>query len=53
MGTMDLRKEWLTKENGIKQGNKKSMRTAERETEFFFFFMSPVLKFKCLLNYNY
>jgi hypothetical protein len=34
VGIMDLRKEWLIdkKENGIKQGNKKSIWTAERET---------------------
>jgi len=35
---MDLRKEWLTnkKENGIKQGKKKSMLTVEREKELYF-----------------
>jgi hypothetical protein len=38
VGTMDLRKEWLTnkKENGIKQGKKKSMLTVERENELYF-----------------
>jgi hypothetical protein len=48
VGTMDLRKEWLTnkKENGIKQGKKKSMLTVEREKElyFSFIFIFPLLQ---------